>query len=305
VGEPTPRRFLAVLSQGQPARFTQGSGRRQLAESIAEHPLTARVIVNRIWQHHFGQGIVSTASNFGRLGGTATHPQLLEYLTHRLIHSGYSIKAIHREILLSATYQLSSRSPVSSPTERTKDSSLLTLQSEDPDNELLWRANRRRLDAEALRDALLFVAGRLDSTVGGPSFDLSAGDRRRTIYGRVSRSKLDHTLALFDFPDPSLSNSKRSVTNVPLQWLFFLNSDFVWREAGALAERIDNDEKASGTQVIQNAYRLLLGRTPSSSEVQLGLAYLADPTTRAAQDSPALQQYLQVLLSSNEFLYVD
>jgi len=305
VGEPTPRRFLAVLSQGQPARFTQGSGRRQLAESIAEHPLTARVIVNRIWQHHFGQGIVSTASNFGRLGGTATHPQLLEYLTHRLIHSGYSIKAIHREILLSATYQLSSRSPVSPPTERKKDSSLLTLQSEDPDNELLWRANRRRLDAEALRDAMLFVAGRLDSTVGGPSFDLSADDRRRTIYGRVSRSKLDHTLALFDFPDPSLSNSKRSVTNVPLQWLFFLNSDFVWREAGALAERIDNDEKASGTQVIQNAYRLLLGRTPSSSEVQLGLAYLADPTTRAAQDSPALQQYLQVLLSSNEFLYVD
>src|SRR2546425_1239469 len=164
LGEEAPRAFLSVLCDGEPAPFHEGSGRRELAEAIAnpKNPLTARVMVNRIWQGHFGQGIVRTSSNFGRMGERPSHPELLDYLASRFIANGWSMKAMHREIMLSSTYLLSA------------DYSEASFKS-DPDNRLLWRANRRRLDVESLRDSLLLVSGELDGDAGGPPRDL--GDK--------------------------------------------------------------------------------------------------------------------------------
>ena len=190
LGKTTPRRFLTVLGGGLPQPFNQGSGRLQLAEAIASHPLSARVMVNRLWQNHFGQGIVRTPGNFGRLGSPPTHPELLEYLTHRFIQGNYSVKALHREILLSAAYRQSSRHSEAAA-------------AKDPENRLLWRANRRRLDAEALRDSILAIAGRLSRSIGGASVDLTKDEHRRSVYGQVKRSRLDSMLALFDFPTPA------------------------------------------------------------------------------------------------------
>ncbi len=292
LGEKTPRRFLTVLSRGEPQPFDRGSGRLQLAEAIASHPLTARVMVNRIWQNHFGQGIVRTPSNFGRLGAPPTHPELLEYLTDRFIRNHYSIKALHREILLSATYRQSSRhSQVHA--------------SKDPENRLLWRANRRRLDAESLRDSILAIAGTLSPRVGGASVDLSKDESRRSVYGQVKRSKLDNMLVLFDFPDPSLSSQQRAVTNVPSQKLFFLNSDLVWNQAGILADRVNKRGSPVDDQTINQAYRLIFGREVSAEESKLAMNFMNDGHAHDGQPSNTLQQYLQTLLSSNEFLFVD
>src|SRR5205823_7427188 len=170
--------------------FRKGSGRLELARAIAgvDNPLTARVMVNRVWQYHFGRGLVGTASNFGALGERASHPELLDWLARRFIASGWSLKALHREVLLSSAYQQSSRF----------DSQGL---AKDPGNTLVWRMNRRRLDVEAWRDAMLAVAGRLEPTVGGPSLGLDApGNRRRTVYAAISRHDLAWMLRLFDFP---------------------------------------------------------------------------------------------------------
>jgi hypothetical protein len=176
LGEEAPRRFLTILDRQQ-TPFTQGSGRLELARAIAspKNPLTARVMVNRIWQHHFGKGLVRTASNFGALGEPPAHPELLDHLTTRFIQSGWSMKWLHREIMLSAAYQQSSR----------VDERVIEV---DPENRLLWRMNRRRLEVEAWRDAMLAVAGTLDLTLAGPSRELAdANNRRRTLYGFVSR----------------------------------------------------------------------------------------------------------------------
>jgi hypothetical protein len=159
-------------------------------------------MVNWIWQRHFGRGIVSTPDNFGFVGDRPTDPELLEYLASRLVANNWSIKTLHREIMLSATYQLSSDFSE-------RDSAI------DPDNRLHWRTNHRRLDAEAIRDALLFVSGNLDSTIGGPSTDLTPNSTRRTIYSKVSRFKLDGMLAMFDFPEPTATSAQRNITNVP------------------------------------------------------------------------------------------
>ena len=338
LGDVTPRRFLTVLSHAQPSPFTHGSGRRQLAEAIAAHPLTARVMANRIWQHHFGEGIVRTSNNFGRLGEAPTHPQLLEYLAHRFMTGGYAIKRLHREILLSATYQLSSRPITAIRIADENHQRYDACQRKDPGNRLLWRANRRRLDVESLRDTLLHVAGKLDRSVGGESIDLHSDQPRRTVYGFVSRSNLNHTLALFDFPNPSLTSQQRSITNVPLQRLFFLNSDFVWHRAGELAERLSGDdnlneahsesdssssspaqresEESDGRSIaeselpfsestIRTVYHLLFGRDPLPEEIQLGLRFASQQQTGSSGEARVSQQYLQVLLGSNEFLYVD
>ena len=173
------------------------------------------MIVNRVWQHHFGRGLVGTASNFGTLGERPSHPELLDWLARRFVASGWSLKALHREILLSSTYQQSSRF----------DSQGF---ARDPGNMLLWRMNRRRLDVEAWRDAMLAVAGRLDESIGGPSVGLDApANRRRTAYAAVSRHDLAWMLRLFDFPDPNITSGGRVETTVPLQQLFVLNSEFM------------------------------------------------------------------------------
>lgn len=291
LGEEVPRRFLEVLTSGEPAPFREGSGRLELAEAVANHPLTARVMVNRIWHHHFGQGIVGTPSNYGQLGERPSHPELLEYLADFFIANRYSMKALHREIMLSATYQLSS--------EFSQKNFAL-----DPDNRLCWRANHRRLDAEAIRDSLLFVAGNLDPAIGGASAELMDDNRRRTVYAAVSRFKPSARLATFDFPDSRATSEKRNVTHVPLQRLFFLNSPFVWGQAGQLAKRLA-EGSASDAARIQKAYRLLYAREATDAEVQAGLEFLQNVGGNAPEAAAAWQQYAQVLLSANEFLFVD
>ncbi len=232
-GEIAPRRFLRILAGDSPPPFTLGSGRLELAKAIAhpKNPLTARVLVNRVWQYHFGRGIVATPSNFGKLGERPTHPELLDHLASRFLACGWSIKALHREILMSATYRLSCDGD-----ERNA--------AIDPANRLLWRMNRQRLDVEAWRDALLAASGELDESLGGPSVDIgSAANKRRTLYGKVSRHNLDSLLRLFDFPDPNITSGARPVTIVPLQQLFVLNSEFMIARAALSAAKLATEEK--------------------------------------------------------------
>ena len=283
LGDVVPRRFPLTLSGGQPLMLQQGSGRLQLAETVAHHPLAARVAANRIWMALFGQGLVRTPSNFGRVGDRPAIPELLEHLASRLVAQQYSVKALIREIVLSEAYQ---RASVSSP----------AADAVDPDNRLLWRQNRRRLEAEPLRDAMLTVSGELDRSVGGASAPLAADLRRRTLYGKTSRFQPDETLSLFDLPAAAVTCEQRVVTNVPLQKLFYLNSDAVHRRAAAVAKRVSQRNREKG---IVAAYRLLLQRNPTPREQTLGQAFLRQGGANR------WAQYAQVLLSSNEFAYVD
>jgi len=285
LGEDAPPRFPAILSDGTRQTFTHGSGRLELAEAIVDprNPLTARVMVNRIWQHHFGQGLVRTPSNFGQLGDRPSHPELLDYLARRLVESKWSVKAMHREIMLSAAYQLGTEYSAKAA-------------ADDPENRLLWRANRRRLDIEAIRDTLLFVAGDLDLSSGGPPQRLNADNKRRTVYGLVSRRKLDGMLALFDFPNPNNTSEQRMATNVPLQRLFFMNGDLVAQESASLAKRLSAE--AGDRARIRQAYRLVFEREPSGEEMTLGLTFLQE-------SHEAWPRYAQVLLSSNELSFVE
>jgi hypothetical protein len=281
-GEEVPPRFLEILSPGGRKTFSRGSGRLELAEAIASpfNPLTARVMANRIWLGHFGQGIVRTPSNFGQLGERPTHPELLDYLASRFVEQGWSVKKLHREIMLSATYQLAALYDA-------RDAAV------DPDNRLLWRANRRRLDAESLRDSALFVAGDLEARLGGEAQKLTdESNRRRTVYGFVSRRKLDPMLQLFDFPNPNNTSEQRMATNVPLQRLYFMNSPTEAREARSLAARLSG---TSDREKIRAAYRTLFARTPSEAETRLGQDFLREG---------GWPQYAQVLLSSNEFTFL-
>jgi hypothetical protein len=296
-GPVAPRRFLHVLAAEDAPRYTQGSGRLELAQSVAakSNPLTARVMVNRVWQYHFGRGLVGTPSNFGKLGDRPSHPALLDYLASRLVEGGWSLKALHREVMLSAVYQLGSG----------RDEKNDTI---DGDNRYLWRMNRRRLDIEAWRDAMLAVSGKLDRTMGGPTTDLSAGTNiRRTVYAKISRHDLNQLLRLFDFPDANITSERRNDTTVPQQQLFVLNSPFVVDTAKALAARLQQDT-ATDAERVQRAFLLAYGRPAGAEEVRLAIAFLS------GQDSPAEQQanrltrwerLAQVLIGSNEFMYVD
>ena len=287
LGDEVPRRFLTVLCEGEPAPFTHGSGRLDLARAIAsrENPLTARVMANRIWAGHFGRGIVGTPSNFGMMGERPTHPELLDYLAARFVELRWSVKALHREIVLTEAYQRAAEH-IAANTEA------------DPDNRLLWRGPRRRLDVEELRDATLAVAGGLELDGGGPPVALTEDkNSKRTVYGFVSRRKLDDVLGLFDFPNPNSHAEQRITTNTPLQGLYFLNSEFLMRQAEAFSERVTAESDKPAEQVEQ-AYRLLFGREPTSSEREATLEFLAG----GEESWPRLAQ---VLMSSNEFLYVD
>ncbi len=302
-----PRGFPEVLTP-EPKRFEKGSGRLDLAETIAAHPLTARVIVNRIWKWHFGTGIVNTPSNFGQVGERPVHPELLEHLASWFTANGMSFKKLHREILLSAAYQLSAA-----------DIPANTLK--DPENRYYWRGNRRRLEAEAIRDSMLAVSGTLDTRMFGPSEVLAAESKRRTLYGKVSRFRLDPYLQLFDFPNPGLSAEQRHITSVPPQKLFFLNSDFVLKQAEGLVNRLDGE--AGDDAKVRLAYRLLYQRAPSADETAAAVAFLAEERKkeRAAPQESAPDKndkndkkktpapapwvrYARVLFSTNEFLEI-
>lgn len=280
-GEVTPRGFVSILSRGAPRRFTNGSGRMELAEAIMdpENPLTARVMVNRIWQHHFIRPIVETPSNFGQMGSRPSNPELLDYLAARFVENKWSIKAMHREIMLSSTYMLSSENVEANA-------------AVDADNRFVWRANWRRLDAESLRDSLLYVSGNLDLTMGGPPVRFNDSNNRRAIYGFVSRWKPNPTMTLFDFPLPIQTAEQRNVTNVPVQRLFLMNSAFVETQAKAFAARLSGDQ----TQKVRQAYRILYGRVPDAQELDRALSFLG---------KHGWNEYARVLLNSNELQWVN
>jgi hypothetical protein len=266
--------------------------RLDLANAIAspDNPLTARVIVNRVWQWHFGKGLVKSSSNFGLLGDTPTHPRLLDWLTVGFIENGWSIKWLHRQILNSATYQLSS-------------SSFAKNEEIDAENQYLWRFDRRRLEVEAWRDTLLAVSGKLDPTMGGPTLDLKNNNHRRTVYAKISRHELNGMLRLFDFPDANVSAAERTRTTVPQQQLFVLNSGFIIDQAKAFAARVlggNNDL----TRQIESTYQLAFGRSPTDPELQLAQAYLSEE--KAKEDKLSRwEQYCQAILASNELMYID
>ena len=280
-GEVAPRGFVSILSKGVPKPFTKGSGRLELAEAIVDpgNPLTARVMVNRIWQNHFGRAIVETPSNYGQMGARPSNPELLDYLATRFIENKWSIKAMHREIMLSATYASSSENVDANA-------------SVDADNRLVWRANWRRLDAEALRDSILYVANNLDTTMGGPPVRFTDSNARRAVYGFVSRWKPNPTMTLFDFPLPINTVEERNVTNVPVQRLFLMNSAFVETQAKSFAKRLVGDD----AQKVRQAYRILYGRQPNPRELDRGLTFLG---------KHGWAEYARVLLNSNEFLWVN
>ena len=296
LGEEVPRRFVQVLG-GQPLPKDCGnSGRLELANWIADpaNPLTARVLVNRLWQHHFGRGLVTTPNDFGTRGQAPTHPELLDFLAQKFIASGWSVKAMHRELMLTAAWQQGSLP---------REEGL----ARDADNRYLWRMNRRRLDVESWRDALLAVSGRLDSQLGGASTNLSeAGNTRRTVYAFVSRHELDNMLRLFDFPDANITASTRSETTVPQQQLFVINSPFMLNQARAFAARLQQDAGDDNAARITLAFRLSFGRSPSADELQLGLAYVTAEDAADSRDGTSLnrwERYAQILLASNEFMY--
>ncbi|MBI1347344.1 DUF1549 domain-containing protein [bacterium] len=304
LGDEVPRRFLPVLSEEAPRPFEQGSGRMELALAIArpENPLTARVIVNRVWQQHFGRGLVGTASNFGLLGERPTHSELLDHLASRFIASGWSLKQLHREILLSATFRMSSEAVT--PAEGVDPREV------DPDNFWLWRQNRRRFDFEAWRDAALRAGGNLDLSFGGPSLNLNdQNHRRRTLYSAISRHDLNATLRLFDYPDPNLTSERRSQTTVPMQQLYMLNSGFMVRQAQELSRRALKDDGLNERQRIERLYQWLFQRAPSDREMEIGLRFIEHPLPRdvSATDVKltAWEQYAQALLATNEFTFLD
>jgi hypothetical protein len=330
-GDEVPRQFPLILAGDHRKPFEQGSGRLELAQAIAskENPLTARVMVNRIWLHHFGEGLVRTPSDFGMRSEPPTHPELLDYLATRFVEEGWSVKQMHRLIMLSSAYQMSSEEDARG-------------QKLDPENRLLWRMNRRRLDLEALRDSLLAVSGQLDPKIGGPAVEITKPPYppRRTIYGFIDRQNLQGMFRTFDLASPDTTNSLRHQTTVPQQALFMMNSPFVVDQARHVAARPELAAMKDPARRIRYAYRLLFGRLPSADEVALGLRFTQSPvagrqppgggtsgapgkgevllaSTGKPEDSssplkkdPAMslspwEEYIQVLLMTNEFAFVD
>ncbi len=300
-GETVPRQFLQVLAGDHPQPFTHGSGRLDLARAIAsrDNPLTARVFVNRVWMHHFGDPLVSSPSDFGVRAAPPTNPQLLDYLASSFMADNWSIKNLHRRIVLSAAYQQSSA-------DRTQCHKV------DPENRLLWKFNRQRLDMEAMRDSLLAVSGRLDPQLFGRPADI-VGDpacRRRTLYGLVDRQHLPGFFRAFDFANPDQSAERRPQTTVPQQALFAMNSPFMLQQAKSLVARPQVAGKLSAADRVESLYEIVFGRRPDEAETELALRFLdrVQPGPTLGNASAQLDpwaQYAQVLLASNEFLFVD
>lgn len=295
-GKHVPRRFLNVLSSAERGPFG-ASARLDLARAIAtrDNPLTARVIVNRVWAHHFGAGLVRTPSNFGLRGEVPTHPDLLDFLATRFVDEGWSIKKLHRTMMFASVYQQSSRDE---PRYRELD----------PENRLLWKMNRRRLDFEALRDSLLAAAGRLNLSLGGPSEDLSdLNARRRTIYGRIDRQALPGMLPTFDFANPDTHSPERYSTTVPRQALFLMNGPLAIETARAFAGRNDVKMAGDASQRAERMMRIAWGRTPSPEEIALALEFIARHESASPPDGAlnAWEALAQTLLLSNEFAYVN
>ncbi len=300
-GEEVPRQFLEVLCPTNRKPFTLGSGRLELAQAIAStnNPLTARVLVNRVWLHHFGAGLVRTPSDFGTRSEPPTHPELLDWLALRFMADGWSIKKLHRLIMLSAVYQQASdveslnRSTVeagrrSTVGRRFNDSMVQRVDEEkaardltaaatmDPQNRLLWRFNRQRLDFEGMRDSLLAVSGELDLRAGGKAVELFKPSvaPRRTIFGFLDRQFVPGVYRVFDFANPDLHNPQRSDTTVPQQALFFMNSPFLTERARALAGRPELQRIDRMAERVRRLYRLVYQREPTAKQVAPGVRFL-------------------------------
>jgi hypothetical protein len=288
-GEVVKRRFLEILDPSK-TPFASGSGRLELANAIAnpQNPLTARVIVNRVWGQYFGQPLVPTASNFGTLGEEPTHPELLDDLAVRFMDNGWSLKWLHREIVLSATYAQQSTGNVKAETL-------------DPANRLLARMPRKRMRVEQWRDTVLAVSGRLDSQVGGESIEpQDPKSSRRTIYSKISRLELNRMLAMFDYPDPNTHSERRVETTTPLQKLFAMNSPFMLEQAEALAKRLIAEHAAQEDRIAR-AYELCYNRPPQEEEQSLAVEFFANETGSLE----LWTQYAQVLLAANELMFID
>ncbi|MDH3585322.1 MAG: DUF1553 domain-containing protein, partial [Phycisphaerae bacterium] len=308
-GEPVPRRLLPLIAgRDQPPMPRKQSGRLELARWIAgaDHPLTARVIVNRLWRWHFGRGIVSTPDNFGRLGKRPTHPDLLDHLASKLIASNWSLKSIHRQIMLSATYRQSSISPAT--------------RSTDPENKLFARWKPRRVEAEVLRDAILSVSNRIDLNMGGSMLTEArhkyvdkgklsryARSTRRTIYLPVIRSGGYDDLVAFDFADPSVPVGHRRTSTVTPQALYLMNGPLVHRSSDELAGHLLAATQGQAPQT-RAAWmiRRLYGREDLPGETERAAQFVVGYADALGENSEAKAwaALARVLIASNEFLYI-
>ena len=312
LGEEVPRQFLQVIAGEAQQPFRDGSGRLQLAEAMVspENPLAARVLVNRLWRHHFGSGIVATTDNFGKTGARPTHPQLLDYLAGRVMDKGWSLKEMHRVILLSSSYRMSSR-----PSERSSEI--------DPENKWLQHARVKRLEAEAIRDAVLTVSGSLDKTVGGPGIAPYIsnyqdgrgkpaggplnGAGRRSIYLQVRRNFISPMFLAFDYPPPISTIGRRGASTVPSQALMMMNNEFIGREAEAWAKRL-TAQPNSRRQRIEAMFQTAFSRPPDAEEVRDAEAFLdgqkAEYKTFGDDDPRIWADLAHVLFNSTEFIFV-
>jgi hypothetical protein len=296
-GERVEARFLTSLGGDDQTPFTPGARRLSLAQAIVDpvNPLTRRVIVNWVWQHHFGLGLVRTPDDFGTRGDPPTHPELLDYLAARLLEDGWSLKALHRRIMLTQVYQQAS---VERPSARLIDA----------DNTLYWRMPRRRLELEAMRDAMLAVSGELQLESGGRPFELLANPTipRRSVYAFINRDIVAPLFSTFDGANPNACTAKRPDTMVPQQTLFAMNSDFVQDRAQALAASIFQGDPriTDDAQRVQALYRRAFTREPDDKEISLAIEYVQ--RNQVPSDAMAAWQRLaHVLLAANEFLFLD
>jgi hypothetical protein len=246
------------------------------------------VIVNRLWYHHFGRGIVATTSDFGLQGERPTHPELLDWLAGELIRSGWSLKHIHRLVVTSAAYRQGTTAD-----ERK--------QAIDPDNKLIWRRVPRRLEAEAIRDSLLAVSGGLDRTMGGPG-TLKADMERRSLYFFLKRSQMNPMMMIFDAPDGTVGIEGRTTTTIAPQALLLMNSPVVKKAARSLAARLASKDDAAA---VKSGYALTVGRVPTAEELRASVEFLVEQRKAYGDAKRAVEDLCQVLLGMNEFVYVD
>jgi hypothetical protein len=313
LGEVAPRRFLEVFGGTQMKLPANGSGRLELARHMVDPfktPILPRVVVNRLWKHHFGEGIVRSVDDFGVLGQTPSHPELLDYLAAQLVKQNWSIKEMHRMMVLSSTYQMASKADANAD-------------EADPENRLLHKMPVRRLEAETIRDAILAVSGRLDRTPFGPSVPphLTAfmvgrgrpsasgpldGNGRRSVYLAVRRNFLEPMFLAFDFPTPFSTMGRRSVSNVPAQALTIMNNPFVLQQAELWSKHLRADAKATSRERMERMYVAALGRPPSTGELTDMLAFLAEQTQTygRADEARAWRDLCHVLFNTKEFIFV-
>jgi mono/diheme cytochrome c family protein len=314
-GAVVPRRYLEVLSRDPPTTFQHGSGRLELAEAIVtdSRSLAARVMVNRVWQLHFGRGLVTSPSNFGTTGDRPSHPELFDDLAARFMARGWELKRLQREIVSSAAYRQASkavqRSRFKVEGKPDLDPGKLNFehsQSADPDNVYLWRMLPRRLDVEAWRDAMLVATGELNTAVGGPPEDMDkAESRRRTVYGKVHRRELNDLQRLHDFPDPISHSAGRIPTITPLAQLFALNSPFMQQRSTTLMQRLNREAPTDGEGRVRWLTEALFDRDPTAVEVASSREFVAAAQQDGASADEAWRQLCHVYLESNEFLFVD